>query len=96
MTIQTTLREGLGLCSMYAFSGTMFVSTVSRRGNICAQVYATDFGWARAFPMASINDAHETSLLVFAWDGVPPACICDNAKEMVQGKFYHKLKDAAC
>ena len=35
------------------FSDMMFASTVSRRGNRCAQVYATDFEWARAFPMAS-------------------------------------------
>ena len=27
---------------------------------------------------------------------MPPAFICDNAKEMIQGKFYQKLKDAAC
>ena len=46
--------------------------------------------------MASRNEAHETLLLLFARDGVPPACICNNAKEMVQGKFYLKLKDAAC
>ena len=39
---------------------------------------------------------HETLLLLFARDGVPPACICDNAKEMIQGKFYQSLKDAAC
>ena len=47
--------------------------------------------------------------MLFARYGVLPACICDNAKEMVQGKFifnnanemvqgkfYQKLKDAAC
>ena len=78
------------------FSDTMFASTVFRRFNICAQVYAADFGWARAFPMASRSEAHETLLLLFARDGVPLACICDNAKEMIKGKFYQKLKDAAC
>ena len=78
------------------FSDTMFASTVSRRGNRCAQVYATDFGWARAFPMASRSEAHETLSLLFARDGVLPACFCNNAKEMVQGKFNQQLKDAAC
>ena len=29
-------------------------------GNTCAQVYATDFGLARALPMASKSEAHET------------------------------------
>ena len=75
---------------------TVFVSTVSRRSNRCAQVYATDFGWARAFPMASRSEAHETLSLLFVRDGVLPACICDNAKEMIQGKFSQKLKEAAC
>ena len=78
------------------FSDTIFASTVSRRGNRCAQVYAVDFGWASAFPMASISEAHETLSLLFMRDGVPLTCICDNAKEMVQGKFHQKLNESAC
>ena len=78
------------------FSDMMFVSPVSRMGNRCAQVYAKDFGWARAFPMAFRSEAHETLSLLFARDGVPPACICNNTKEVEQSKLYHKLKDAAC
>ena len=74
----------------------MFTSTVSREGNRCAQVYATDFGWARAFPMVSRSEANETLLLLIVRDGVPPTFICDNAKEMIQGKFSQKLKEAAC
>ena len=46
--------------------------------------------------MASRSEAHETLSLLFAWDGVPPTCICDKAKELIQGKFHQKLKDAAC
>ena len=78
------------------FSDIMFDSTASRRGNRCAHVFATDFGWARAFPMASRSEAHEIMSLLFARDGVLPACIHDNTKEMLQDKFYQKLKDAAC
>jgi hypothetical protein len=33
------------------FTDTMFAGTPSRSGNKCAQVYATSFGWARAYPM---------------------------------------------
>ena len=73
----------------------MFASTVSRKGNRCSQVYATDFGWTRAFSMVSKSEAHEMSLM-FVRDGVLPACICNNAKELVQGKFNQKLKDVAC
>ena len=78
------------------FSVTMFASTVSRRGNRHAQIYATDFGWARTFTMASISEAHEIMLLLFDWDGVPLACILEDAKNLDQGKYYHNLKDAAC
>ena len=77
------------------FSDMMFASTLSRRINRCAQVYATNFGWAIALPMASRSDACETLLFMFARDGVLPACICNNHKEMIQGKFHQKLKDAA-
>ena len=40
--------------------------------------------------MVTKSEAHD------ARDGVLPACICDIAKEMTQGKFYQKLKDVAC
>ena len=59
----------------------LFAITVSRRGNRCAKEYATNFGWARAFPMALRMETHETLSLLFAWDGFPPTYICDNAKE---------------
>ena len=35
----------------------MFASIVSRRGSRCAEVYATHFGLARAFTMASFVSA---------------------------------------
>ena len=74
----------------------IFASKLFKRDNKCSQVYAIDFGWARTFPITSRSEAHETLFLLFAWDGVLPACICDHAKEMTQSKFYQKLKDAAC
>ena len=84
------------LLAHLVFLNTMFASTVSRRDNRCAQVSATNFWWARAFPMASRSEAHETLSLLFARDGVLPAFICNNAKEMIQGKFHQKLEDATC
>ena len=56
----------------------------------------TDFGWARAFPMTSRSEAHETLSLLFVRDGVPLTWVCDNARELVQGKFHQKLKVVAC
>ena len=88
------------LCSHHLvhplFSDTMLALTVSRRGNRYTQVFATDFGWAKAFPMASRSKAHETSSLLFLRDGVPPTCICYNARELVQGEFHQKLKETVC
>ena len=78
------------------FSDMIFSSKMSRRGNRCTQVYATDFGWPRAHSMVFKSKAQETLLLLFARNDVPPACICNNAKEIVQHKFCQKLKDAAC
>ena len=45
--------------------------------------------------MASRSEAHETFLLLFLRDGVPPPHFCDNAMEMIQGKFNKKLNEAA-
>ena len=73
----------------------MFSSTVSRRGNRYAQVYATNVGWARAFQMASRSEEHETLSLLFAGGGVLTVCLCNNAKEMIQDEFHQKLKDTA-
>ena len=35
----------------------LFVTTVSRRGNRCAQIFATDFGWSRLFLMRLKSEA---------------------------------------
>ena len=78
------------------FSDVMFATTMSRRGNRFTQVYAMDFGWNRAFQMASRSEAYKTLFLLFAWESVLPACIQNNAKDMIHGKFYQKFKDAAC
>ena len=56
-----------------SFSDMMSASTLSRRGNRCAQVYATDFGWTRAFPMALRSEAHKTLPWLYARNGVLPA-----------------------
>ena len=78
------------------FLDTMFTSTVSRRGNKCVQVYPTDFGWASVHPMTSRSEAHEALLLMFARDCVLSACMCNNANEMIQGRFHQKLENFAC
>jgi hypothetical protein len=43
----------------------------SHQGNTHAQIFATQFGWHRAFPMKAKLEAHKAVLLLFARDGVP-------------------------
>jgi hypothetical protein len=78
------------------FTDTMFASTVSRQGNKMAQVYATSFGWAQAYPMKRKGKAHETLSLLFHRDGVPPTMVTDDSKEQTTGEFRRKLCDADC
>ena len=75
---------------------TLCLPVVSRKGNRCAQVYATDLEWDRAFQMASRSDAHETLSLLFMRYSVQPDHTCNNAREIIQGKFHQKLKNAEC
>ena len=65
------------------------------RDNKCAQIFANDFGWLCSFPMKLNSEAHEALFLLFHWNGVPSAIICDNAKMMIQGKFNKKLKEVS-
>ena len=67
---------------------TVFASTVTSRGSMCEQVYATDFGQSRVHPKASRRDPYETLALLFARDGVPLSFIHANDKEIIKGKFY--------
>ena len=42
------------------------------------------------------GEAHETLLLLFHCDGVPPSKIADNPKEQILGEFKRKLNEANC
>jgi len=78
------------------FTNTMFAGTASVGGNKFAQIYTTSFGWCRAHPMKHKGEVHETLLLLFHCDGVPPSMIADNLKEHVLGEFKRKLNEANC
>ena len=69
------------------FTNIMFAGTASVGGKKCAQVYTTSFGWCRAHPMKRKGEAHESLLLLFQRDGVPPSMIVDNALEQILGDF---------
>ncbi len=78
------------------FGNNMFAGTESKNGNKCCQVFATNFGRARAHPLKRKGEAHEELLLMFKRDRVPPKMILDGSKEPVKGVFRHKLKEVNC
>lgn len=60
----------------------------------CAQIYCTDFGWIKVYPMRSKGEAHFTLDLLHHQVGAFKVMIPDNAKEMVLGEFKNKLRRA--
>ncbi len=60
------------------------------------QIFVTDFGWSRSYPISRKGKAHEVLGLLFALEGVPQKMIVDNAKEMKLGEFARKCKEAHC
>ena len=74
----------------------MFSSCKSFRGNTCAQIFATDFHFVRAFPIKSKWEAHFTLDDFFTEVGVPRIMIPDNAKELTLGDFRRKCRKAQC
>jgi hypothetical protein len=78
------------------YTDTMFASTISTRGNSCAQVFVNDLEWVRSFPLRRKGDAHTCLDLLFPEDGVPNTMIMDDAKELVGGEFRLKCRRAGC
>ena len=68
--------------------------TKSLRGNTCCEIYATDFGWSRAFPLQKESDVHESLDLFLGRYGIPEALVSDNAKSYIGGTFRKKAREA--
>jgi hypothetical protein len=78
------------------FHDTLKANVVSLRGNKCCEIYATDFGWSRVFPMAKESDVHETLDVFLSRYGIPEALISDGARLYQGGKFRKKARQAGC
>ena len=78
------------------YSDILFATTLSRRGNRCTKIFATDFGWSCLFPMKVKSEVCQALSLLFQQDRVPTTVMCDKSKEMVLGEFSRKLKEASC
>jgi hypothetical protein len=78
------------------YTATMFSTILSRQNNKAAQIFCTDFGFVRAFPLKKEKEAHADLSLIFHRDGVPNIIVIDGAKAQVEGGFRRKLRDADC
>jgi hypothetical protein len=76
------------------YTDTMFSTILSRQNNKAAQIFCTDFGFVRAFPLKKENEAHEALSLLFHKDGVPNVMVMDGKNAQVEGEFRRKLCDA--
>ena len=74
------------------FTDTMYASVKSRRQNKCAQVFGSQEGWCRAYPMQKESEAHEALTLLHQREGVPNVMIMDNAQAQIKGKFRQKCR----
>jgi hypothetical protein len=75
------------------YSDTMYSTILSRQKNKAAQIFCTDFGFVREFPLKKEKEAHEALSLLFHRDGFPNVTIMDGAKAQVEGEFRRKLRD---
>ena len=71
-------------------------AVTSKRGNKAAQIFATRFGWFRAFPFKFKSEAHQALSVFFARDGVPNVMVKDRVREQTLGDFRRKCREASC
>jgi transposase InsO family protein len=76
------------------YHDTMKANVKSLRGNKCCEIYATDFGWSRAFPLEKESNVHESLDLFLSRYGIPEALVSDNARAYLGGNFKKKAKEA--
>jgi hypothetical protein len=80
--------------SVIMYTDTMYSTIISRQENKAAQIFCTDFGFVKVFPMNRESDSHEALSLLFHRDGVPNVMVMDGANAHVEGEFRRKLRDA--
>jgi hypothetical protein len=73
----------------------MFAHHNSLQGNTMAQIYATDFRWVKAYPIAKKSDAHLTLNMIHHQYGVFHMIVPDDDKELTQKDFMHKAPKAS-
>jgi hypothetical protein len=76
------------------FTDTLKADSESYRQNKYAQVFAVPPAWIRAYAMPKKSDAHEAVSDLLRDIGAPDTMVMDGAKELTQGLFRQKLRDA--
>ena len=69
------------------YTDTMFSSTISSRGNKCAQVWTNDVGCCFVIPMQKKSEASQSLIYLIREIGIPSKIVSDNALELTDGKF---------
>jgi hypothetical protein len=77
------------------YTDTLKASIPSISKDLYAQVFVTDFKWARAFPMKNKSDAVQALDLLLHREGAPEKMIMDGSKEQTLGKFCKTCQDAS-
>jgi hypothetical protein len=67
------------------YTDTMFSTILSRQKNKAAQIFCTDFGFVRAFPLKKEKEAHDALSLLFHRDGVHNVMVMDGVNAQVEG-----------
>ena len=78
------------------FTDTLKSTVKSKRQNRYAQMYSTDFGYTRAYPIRKEAEAHHTLSKFFKDIGVPDTMVMDGAKAQILGDFRRKCTEADC
>jgi hypothetical protein len=73
------------------YNDTMYSKILSSQMNKAAQIFTTDFGFVRDFPMKKEKEAHDALSLLFHRDGVPNVMVMDGTKAQVEGGVRRKL-----
>jgi hypothetical protein len=75
------------------FTEIMYSTIFSIQHEKEVQVFCTDFGFVKAFPMKLESEAHEALSLLFHRYGVPNVMVMDVAKAQTESEFRRKLCD---
>jgi hypothetical protein len=78
------------------FTDTIYSTILSRQQNKEAQIFCTDFGFVRSFPIKKEIEAHEALSLLFHGDGLPNMMVKDGDKAQTEEQFRSKLRNAGC